>query len=520
MRNTRDINVCRVASFLMWLNIRTQKRKAALFFFFFFITAMVSFFFIGDLLMNADDRISMKYDDSVFSGEDRTRIVAKRQDGKPITEQDMDAIRSLHHVVTVDQYDNVDDINFYYQKDIDYQLQYGYIDEEEEDIEGIEFLDNSHYMRSSTCIRQEDLAAGRLPQKRGEVVLYSGEGEKAISTTFSAYLRHRPLWGDGDYVQWDFTVVGVLREETDQLYFSPAMCQMLTTMLNCSRFSMTFFFDKYAGEYLGHDDFIPLIGEGLTGDELQVSRNYIVPDDKKNSKLSQRPEYVFNHSPVYLWFKDYLEVFQRDSQGEWRGPVKLNGHNVKIENLHLSSGAFLAMSEEWFTQYNDTNNYQASVYITSYAKTTEVLKALRDVGYDAVSTYRAGTQEYDQEKVKNRLIHIIIALVVLLVALIAEILILGSLMKLHCGDYYVWKFIGMDKKLMHRIDYYEMAFYLLASMIFTIVAVQYAKTQFSWLQEMCYYYEIPGCLCFVIYNLVAGVLTVEAFHYFLERKIL
>lgn len=526
-----------VASFFARWNILTQKGITALFLLFFSVITTSSFFFIGELLINADERVAMEYDNSAFPEEDQTRIVAKRQDGKPIIEQDLDVIRPMSHVVLVDQYDNVNDVNYYYRENQDYQYQYGYmyrdeyvkVDENEleylennEDIEikeSVEFLDDSHFMRSSTCVGKKDLAAGNLPEKRDEVIVYSQEGEKAIGSTFTCYLRHIPIWGYGEYVRWTFTVVGVLKEETEQIYFSPAMCQMLTAILdNDEKYTMNFFYVKEAGRFLGKDDFLPLIGEGLKGDELQVSCYYQVPYQVPvggKNVLPKDPRQAFGTSG-FLWYKDYLEIFRHDPQGEWQAPIKLNGQNVKTENLHMSSGAFLAMSEEWFTQYNDMNTYQTSVYISSYAKTTEVLRALQKAGYDAISTYQASVKEYDPEKADKRLAHLAIALAVLLVILIAEILILGSLMKLRRKDYSIWKFMGMDRKLMYRISCYEMGFYLLLAVIVATTVMQYAGTRFVYIHEMLYYYELPGWLCFVAYNLITTLLTIVIFFHHLD----
>ncbi|MDE6852077.1 MAG: ABC transporter ATP-binding protein, partial [Lachnospiraceae bacterium] len=495
-RDRKRFAVRRSAFFLARLNIYTQPGMTVLFLLFFMVITTASFFFIGELLINEDDRLSMEYDNSAFPKEDKTRIIAKRQDGKPIMERDLETIRPMRHVVQVDQYDNVNDFNYYYRENQDYQIQYGYINEDSSEIESIDFLDDSHYMRSSSCIRQEDLTAGKLPEKRSEVVLCAKDGENRIGTTFTCYLKHRPLWGSGQYVRWEFTVVGMIGGKEEQLYFSPSICQMLTAMLNCDKYEMTFFYVKEAGKYLGHDTFIPFIGESLQGDELQVSRNYKVSVYGAGSgsimyNLPKKPEDIFSWSG-YLWFKNYLEIFHQDSNGEWKEPIKLNADNVKTDDLHLSSGAFLAMSEEWFAEYNDMNTYQTAIYISSYAKTTEVLQTLQDAGYDAISTYQASVKEYDPEKVKVRLTHLSIALAVLLVLLIAEVLILGFLMKLRHRDFAIWKFMGMNRKLMYRICYYEMGFHLLVAMMLSIAAMWFAGIKFTYIHEMWYYYELPG----------------------------
>lgn len=503
-----------VSAYLSVLDIRTQKGTTALLLFFFLVINTVSFFFIGQLLMDADDRISMEYDDSAFPQENKTRISAKRQDGKPITEQDLDKIKSLRHVAAVDQYDTVNDINYYYRANKDYQFQYGFMREDGKDTGGIEFLDHSHFMRSSILIGKEDLAAGKLPEKRGEVVLYAKDGEKAIGTSFTCYMNNKPIMGSTNYVKWDCTVVGVLKEKTEQIYFSPAMCQMLTVTMDCNAYKMTFYYDREEARFLGSDQFIPFIGENLSWDEMQVSKHYQVPVDGLG-KMPADPRGAFGGSD------DYLEIISRNSEGEQQETITLSAAKVNTEvdgeALHQSGGSFLALSPEYFAKYNDMNSYQASVYISSYAKTDEVLAALQDIGYDAISTFRISVWEYDQEKVVTRLTRMGIALAVLLVTMLLSILILVSLMKLRGKDYYVWKFMGMETKLMHRISYYETGIYLAAAMLFTVLLMQLVKLRFPLVHEMLYYYEIPGCLCFIIYNILLAVLAVAVFHRSLER---
>lgn len=510
-QDIKNAYIHRVASYLAKLNIRTQVGVSALFLFFFLVTATISFFFIGELLMNMDDRISMEYDDTAFPEENKTRIVAKRQDGKAITEKDRDTMAALRHVVTVDQYDTINDINYYYRENKDYRFEYGYINIDGYDEQNIEFINNSHFMRSSTCISKEDLAAGELPQKRGEVVLSSKKGKEAIGKTFTCYLKNDPIWGSSNIVKWEFTVSGILREPTEQIYFSPAMCQMLTTTMDSGIYTLYYYFDMQENRLLGQGHFIPLIGEGLQGDKMQISRYYKVPVDGLG-KLPHNSREAFGGS------KDYLEIVPLDSEKERQEAIIVSAKGVSVEKLHSSGAAFLEMSEENFLQYNDTDSYQASVYISSYAKTTEVLKSLRKAGYDGISTYQSSVREYDQEKVEERLTRMAIALIVLCITLLAEILILGSLMKLRRGDYFVLQFMGMETKTMRRISYYEMGTYLAVALAITVLAMQIAQHFISPLREMMYYYEVPGSLSFVMFNLAGGILTVAVFQRYLARR--
>lgn len=502
----------RVALFLARLNLRTQKGRTMLFLAFFLVTASISFLFIGELLMNADDRVSMEYDGSAFPEENRTRLVAKRQDGKAMTQQDLDTVRAMRHVVSVDQYDNVDDINYYYQENKDYQFQYGFADEDSNDTGSPEFLDDSHFMRSSTCIDQGDLLAGNLPKRRGDVVLYSKDGMAAIGREFPCYLKHKTAWGTDDYIKWNMTVVGVLRNPGDQLYFSTSLCQMLTAGMHAGNYKMHFYFDLLENRLLGEDDFIPIIGENLQEDEMQVSGDYQTPLDGLG-KLPRTPQEAFGGS------KDYLEITRYDGRGKLQGePIDLSAKKVSTEKFHESSATFLAMSEKAFEEHTDGNSQQISVYISSYAKTSEVIRKLQQANYDAISTYQTSVADYDQEQVEKRLTLMAIAFIVLLITLLAEVVILRSLLKLRIKDYYVMKFLGMQMKLMHRINYYEMACQLLAAMVIIWGGILLVGRKVSLIREMLYFYELPGCLCFVVYNLVAGILTLTAFHHLLEGR--
>lgn len=502
----------RVASALAGLNIRTQKGKAVMFTMFFLVTAMVSFLFIGELLMNADDRITKTYDPSAFADEERNRIVIKHQDDSPITEKDLKKIKQIRNIATVDQYDQINDINFYYKKNRDYKILYGYNDYDQER-KNISAIDDSHFMRSSTCIGKEDLAAGRLPQKREEVVLYSSKGKEALNTEKVCYLASENAWGSDEYIERTIKVVGVLKEPTEQIYFSPALCQMLTTGLNCGNYTMHFFYDLFRGQLLAEDDFIPIIGEDLTGDQMQVSKYYCAPVDGQDM-IPEEPEQVF-HNDAVGGANNYLEIIHYDANGEMMEPVTLNELNIK-RDTHSSTGRFLEVSEEAFTKYNDMNTYQASVYCNSYAKTAKVIRDLGKAGYDAISTYQVSVTKYDEEKVKERLIRIAIAWGVLIVLMIAEILILRSLMKIRIKDYFVLKFMGMKRKLMHRVSYYEMGCYLILAVALAVLLMHVIRYGVPLIHEMLYYYELPEYLLFIAYNLVTWFLTVMSFHRLLK----
>lgn len=509
----------RIAWLFARLNICTQPGKVILFTAFLLVTAMVSFLFLGELLMNADDRLSKVYDPAAYANETKTRIVVRHPDNKPITEQDMKVLREVKYVTMVDQYDCVNDINYYYREYKDYIFSYGYSDEAYGDGgSSVEFLDDSQFMHSSDCITEKDLAAGQMPEKLGEIVLYSREGAEALEQELTIYLRDENAWGSDNYVCRKFKVVGILKEKTTQIYFSPKYCQMLTTGMSVPAYKLHFFFDREQNKFIGQDTFIPMADESLNEDEvfedlgMRISLYYQMPVDGYD-RLPPKKEDAFGYAD------DYLEIHHYDQAGNLEEKAKtLSAACISTEKFHASTAAFLMMSETIFEEYNDMNNYQVSVYFNSYAKTGHVLKALEKAGFDAISTYQASVTEYDAEKVTARLTTIVIALVVLLVLFASEVLILRSLMKIQIKDFFVMKFMGMKMGLMRRISYFEMGIYLLLALFITVVCMQIGGLKASLLHEMLYYYEWPGYLLFVGYNLLTGLVTVAFFNRLLKGR--
>lgn len=512
-------DIKRVALLFAKWNIRTQAGKVILFTAFFLVTALVSFLFIGELLMNADDRLSKTYDPSAYANETKTRIVVRHKDNTPITDKDVETLRKLDYVTLVDEYDCINDINYYYRSNKDYMYFFGYSDEEYGGGgTSVEFLDHRNFMHSSTCITKEDLAAGKMPEELGEIVMYSKDGEAALGQELKIYLRDKNAWGSDNYICRSFKVVGLLKDKTEQIYFSPKYCLMLTVGMSIPVYKLYFYFDREQNTWFGRDSLIPMADESLDHDEIygdlamQISKHYQMPADRFN-RLPPEKEVAFGGE------KDYLEIYHYDREGNLEEELEtLSAEGISNENYHESSTVFLAISEAAFEAHNDMNNYQASVYFNSYAKTDHVLKAIEKAGFDAISTFQASVTEYDEEKVTERLTIIGIACVVLLMLFISEALILRSLMKIQIKDFFVMKFMGMRMGLMKRISYYEMGIYLIFALCISIVFMHIGRLKFSLLHEMLYYYEWPGYLLFVAYNLLTGFITVVFFNRLLRGR--
>lgn len=490
----------KVAAYFAGMNRRTQRGRAFLFTFFLFVVSTVSFLFIGELYQHADDTLTKEYSTSVFQKEDRKRLVVKRKDGKEITQEDIDKFNSLSNVVMADSCDYANDINYYMEEGEDYKYIYGIQKGTAgNEIKTVSFLNEKRFMLSTDCIAKEDLAEGRLPEARNEVVLYSADKED-LDKKILFYFQPRNSWGPNEYYCKEMTVVGLLKEETEQVYFSKELCAMLSLSMDYGEYHLYTKYDKWYGDYRLKSEYIPVIGDNLEKDEIRISR--------KNEQTGPGGKVLFH--------------FDECDRNKVRTGETREQDAVIAGEYHESTGNILEFSEEFFYQYypKDRGSIQASVYLTSYAKVDSVIRKLERMGYEAQSTYRVGVTDYVEELVNERMTIIGISIFGLVAILLAEVLILRSLMKIRVKDYFVLKFIGMRMRLIRKISYYEILAYCLAAMVVTVIVMWILRIAgISVIGEMMWYYSFETYLVFVVYNLIVSVLTVASFNHLLKGRL-
>lgn len=496
------------------MNAVRQPEKIALFMGFFLAAAIVSFLFIGQLLMNADDIYTKEYSATSFARKDDKRISLRRKDQKFMTNKDIDRLTKMKHVVSVDQYDIVNDINYYFEEGKDYRQEYGYnrMSTSNEgwlyDSQNIEYVKKDQYMRSSSCLKKSDLAKGSLPKKIDEVVLYD-RGKYKVGDTITFFYTSDVLWSSTEnYIQRKMKVSGLLKNKDKQVYFSPEICTMLQSTVTGGNVFYEYAYNQQLGRYQGQATLWPIVGDIVKKDnELCVSGAYEAAvyraEDNDLTLLNQSGLLHINQYDKDMKSKDVKQI-ENVETGE-----KINGCGAN----------FAEVSQNIYEKYYRTDSRQASVYITSYAKMDHVLKALDKAGYEAVSTLRFGADEYDSDLVQERLRTIGIAVAILLVMMVAEILILRSIFKIQIKDQKILKFMGMSTKLIGKINYMEMRRYSITAIIVVAVVMNVVGIFVPALRAMLYYYEWPGYLAYFMYNYVAAMVMVAAFNHLLKGKV-
>ena len=496
------------------MNAVRQPEKIALFMGFFLAAAIVSFLFIGQLLMNADDIYTKEYSATSFARKDDKRISLRRKDQKFMTKKDIDRLTKMKHVVSVDQYDIVNDINYYFEEGKDYRQEYGYnrMSTSDEgwmyDSQNVEYVKKDQYMRSSSCLKKSDLAKGSLPKKIDEVVLYD-RGKYKVGDTITFFYTSDVLWSSTEnYIQRKMKVSGLLKNKDKQVYFSPEICTMLQSTVTGGKVFYEYAYNQKLGKYQGQAALWPIVGDIVKKDnELCVSGAY--------EAAVYRAE---DNDLTLLGQSGLLHIDQYDKDMKSKDVKQIE--NVETgEKINGCGANFAEVSQDIYEKYYRTDSRQASVYITSYAKMDHVLKALDKAGYEAVSTLRFGADKYDSDLVQERLRTIGIAVAILLVMMAAEILILRSIFKIQIKDQKILKFMGMSTKLIGKINYMEMRRYSITAIIVVAVVMNVVGIFVPALRAMLYYYEWPGYLAYFMYNYVAAMVMLAAFNHLLKGKV-
>ena len=492
-----DGNKKEIASYFAKLNRRTQKGRAILFTAFLFIISSVSFLFIGELFQYADDTLTREYDTKAFLKEDETRLVACRTDGQEITKEDLVKIRTISDVVEVDSCDYANDMNYYLTEGEDYEFKYS-VDRiwgEVVETKTIKFLNKDHFVKSVDCVEESDLATGHLPESMREMVLYGDESK--LGQEIPVYFTAQNIWGVNQYYVTNLKVVGILKEERNQVYFSKQLCQMMTATVGAGRTHLYFNWDLRKQDYNSKDEYIPVVSESLTGDVIKMSEN------NENFAYGEVKFHFAQVNDIGVETDDVIE------------------QNVfSFEETNESSGAFIEVSQELFDRYYSYQSPQASVYLTSYGRTDRVLKQLEKMGYYAVSTIRCGVTDYNSEWVTNRITVIAISVGGLLALMLAQILILRSLMKIRIKDFFVLKFIGMRMEIIQRISFYEVGVYAVVAMLLSVALMWTLRLLgVAMIAEMMWYYTAIPYLLFALYNIILSILTVISFNHLLKGRL-
>lgn len=443
-----------------FLNLKSQPKKVLLLLLLTIICSLSTFVFLANFKTNIDDHKTKKVTDSIFTNLDDKRLLVKKYDDSIISDEDRNNAK-VKYVTSVEKYDYITDINYF--RPSDYKTRYlgGMNDSplgnnDFIDSSFIELVDYSHFMRSSSSLDESMLKCGRLPNDICEMVVYSSD-ESILGTEELVLFRNSKQWGLDSWYQYRVKIVGVLKEPTEQAYFSDDICKVLD--LSSIMFNIKVLYKPTS-----------------TGSAKRLIFNKIVIDPNIGDydiSFGQPTLNTLKQCPIIIE-KNNVTILK---QGESEVNGQALSYKMNLENALSVSKDAIGLSKENFEEiYAEIKDKtQFAVYIEDYAYTTDVRNELKSLEYEAISCYQVSVTGYDQNKVTVRIVNLAVSLVGIIVMNVLTVIIAFSILRVKKNDYIIFKMIGLSNSLSKKINYVELIFYGLISTIFVVIIANIVK---------------------------------------------
>lgn len=487
-----DLRQGQVARKFAHMNITSQHGKVLAIVSFMLCMTFASFVFLGAIFSNLDDTNTKVYDNSAFYNSDNQRVIVRHQDNRGITEQDMANFRSLERVTMVDEYDLANDMYYFYEAGVDYRVSYHTKADpgDKGDSSDVVLLNYKNYIKSTTCITEQDLRSGRLPEAVNEIVLYSPTDSK-LGDRIQFFFQDKRNWSAGAFVSMDMEVVGILKENTKQVYFSDDLSRLMMCNTKITRTAFVY-------------------GSTMSTVKYFYSIVSISPELERNTvRLSNT--FLEDNPPMLLRYMDYFV----EESGEY-----LLEEVDLAENGNSSTQSVVEVSPELFeVMFQGIESTQASIYVEDYAYVDDTITALKQQGYDAISPLQASSIQYDTAKVRARVVTLLISIVSLIVISILEVILVKSLLKLKKNDFIILRLIGLEQSVLDWMNYYEVAFYQAVAILITILFVLLLNAcRVTAIVNLVKYYRLGHYCVLIFLNLTLSFVIALGFNQYLKKR--
>ena len=491
------------------MNMRAHLGSSVLLCMVLFVASLASFLFLGNFLAHLDDTDTKVYENTAFHNSDDTRIVVRYPDGSQLKEEDFQYFDSLKHVIYTEEYGLVNDLYYFSEKGVDYQVTYNNIETDKEKdpvFEEFIYLDKfSKFVFSTSGLTESDLAYGRLPENTNEVVIYA-EDDRLLGSSFPCFFSHKRHWPINAYIRMEMKVCGILKKPTKQYYFSEDLCRVFANITH-----------QYQ-EYYAFG--VPMNGS------LNFYRTEKIIFYIDDSYQLKKEELLFPGDKFNDGMKDqqflHIRVFESNSYNMLQ---EMSINHIKsgepiVVGRHNSTKQFAVISKELYNElYSDLVTTQAGVYIEDYAYMDDVLKELRSAGYEAVAPVRIGSVVYDDDKVVERLVTLALSVVAMGVLLALEVVIVFAFMKTKKRDAMILKSMGMGQKMLSQVNRNTLfSYHMIAFGLMLLVAFGLGNIVPQMKALLIYYRFYHVLLLFVICSIV-NVITIWIYNHYLARLI-
>lgn len=489
---------------LFKLNIKAQPRKSLLMVFLIFTLTFAMMAFIGTYASNYDDSSTKILTNEFFDNHDDTRIIVRSINGENINSNHLKKAK-LNHVKEVEPYDYITDVNYFRPTDYRYVIISG--TGEDDPTKPPVFVDNSnytftnfsHFMRSGRSLSLNELSKGRLPTNNLEMVVYSDDAS-IINTKETVFFCDTKSWGSTKYIKYDITIVGILKEKTDQAYFSDDICNMI---------NMNIYNHTYNFYYIFKDVSRKLISNFICVDYTLEDNEISLPKDKYEllKKYSNNNLLEYSFSTTLFGTTSFYRGGNIDFSKE-------------LEFSNFAIGVSPLFFEEIMNFHSSVGYPQFAVFIDDYAYTDDVIRLLSEEGLASISCYRSSTSSTDSSKVLIRFITLTISVAALILIFIIEIVLCYSLSRLKKNDFIILKMIGLSSSSSKKLNYIEMAFYGIVSYLLVVVCCVILKfvSNNQYIVKMFKYIRFYHYLILLVIVLLSMFFTSYIFNRYLSKN--
>ena len=474
---------------------------------FFFSNLLITLLFIVMLVMlsvfmyNLDDANTKVLSKAVFNNINDNELIVMKNSGEDITDADLDSFTHIKHVTAYEKYGLATDMNYYYRENVDYRYDRKIVPVQGlgqelhyENIEVFNKFNKSLYIKSYLGkITENDLASGNLPQDMFEVVASS---EYSIGDTIKVYFDNPATIGANEFFM-EFNVVGLLKQKSDDLYFSLDFAlqadylQRVAFKNNC--FLYIFFdYQYYPGAAFFQKNvtkiFIPLYN-GLTEEaKVKFTKSYI---DSYTGETGFPLKNIT--SCLVEEYNDYKVAYVS----------KDVTYDIPLDTEDGLSSRFLIVSKDIYDLLIQGYTPQyAKIYVDEYPYVNDVIKQLTKNGYNVMSPYRASSVEFDDDKVAQRSNALIISITTIIVASLLLFAFYLIVMQMKKKEARIMLYQGASKTLLNNLNFIDLLSSFVISLIISISVYLLFKNFNAYLKEAYKYVRFYHLLIIIGLSLV------------------
>ncbi len=565
-----------VADKIVKLNRNSKPVTFAFLFGFMIAVATAFYILLGSFFSNLDNTTSKIFEKQRFVNDDITRIVVRNADDAAFSAEDIERISDIKYVEFADMYDCMSDTYYLLKENEDYQYLYNIGEGAygEPAYMRAYALKKDKFMKSVTCISEDDLRCGEIGEGIYDIVMYS-EDESILGQEITMYLGNDVVWGT-DMVYVTCTVTGILEDETDQIYFSESMGKMLNA--NANHYT-DYIIEKdaeiqeYASEstgnisavFLGHymgqvaepelvmvdcdtqeqyqqeaalamnsSSLRPIfvVNEKLTGNEIMISNELVSKSFLILSGIGVIPQKVSNIFRLSMSDDSYdaeIGRYEKMIEAGYLGQEEIEEFEVILTELNkkkylfdvvmvaqeqttVSTANVIEVSSELFEQIAGLReSQQMAVYIKDYAYADSVLDEMNEMGYSAASVYRVAALEYDNELLQKKAVSMGISLGAFLMMFFIGVFILGLIMNLRMRDFRILKLLGMESETLNEVNNKDILINMSGAIVISLLIIGLLNlVGVDYVVDIVKYYRLKHYLVYAV--------AVAAFVYLLSIR--